>query len=51
MNNRDLFDDHHQQQRQKAVNATIDNIRAQFGTGSIQRGSLLNKSVMEPEGK
>jgi DNA polymerase-4 len=31
-------------QRESALDETIDTIRAQFGTGSIQRGSLLDKS-------
>ena len=44
----DLFDDH-RHERQKVLDDTIDTIRTQFGTGSIQRGSLLDKSTMEPE--
>jgi hypothetical protein len=33
----------------KALNEAIDTIRAQTASGSIQRGSLLDKGVMEPE--
>lgn len=31
-------------ERESALDQTIDTIRAQFGTGSIQRGSLLDKA-------
>ena len=40
----DLFADH-QHERHEALDETIDTIRAQFGTGSIQRGSLLDRSA------
>ena len=43
-----LFEDH-RYERQEALDETIDTIRAQFGTGSIQRGSLLDKSAMDQE--
>ena len=39
----DLFEGE-RHERQSALDQTIDTIRAQFGTGSIQRGSLLDKS-------
>jgi DNA polymerase-4 len=44
----DLFDSdsHH---RDSALDHTIDTIRAQFGSGSIQRGNLLNRSSSERE--
>jgi anti-sigma factor ChrR (cupin superfamily) len=47
----DLFDDHRHErhERHEALDGTIDTIRAQFGTGSIQRGSLLDKSVRKPD--
>ena len=35
--------------RRQGVSYTIDTIRAQFGSGSIQRGSLFDKSMTEPE--
>jgi DNA polymerase IV len=38
-----LFDDH-SHQRDSALDQTIDTIRAQFGNGSIQRGSLMDRS-------
>jgi DNA polymerase-4 len=31
--------------RESALDQTVDTIRAKFGTGKIQRGSLLNKSI------
>jgi DNA polymerase-4 len=45
----DLFEqDGHR--RQSALDQTIDTIRAQFGNGSIQRGSLIDKGEMDAEG-
>jgi DNA polymerase IV len=44
-----LFDES-SRERQEALDETIDTIRAKFGTGSIQRGLLLDQSVMEPKG-
>ena len=38
----DLFEDR-RHERQEAVDSTIDTIRAQFGSGAIQRGSLLDR--------
>jgi DNA polymerase-4 len=35
--------------RLSALDQTIDTIRAQFGSGSIQRGSLIDKSVLDAE--
>ena len=37
-----LFEDS-RHERQEALDETIDTIRAQFGNGSIQRGSLLDR--------
>ena len=45
---RGLFDE--SPRRQEALDETIDTIRAKFGTGSIQRGLLLDQSLREPEG-
>ncbi|MSQ97325.1 MAG: DNA polymerase IV [Gemmataceae bacterium] len=39
---RNLFEDH-RQELQEGLDQTIDTIRAQFGTASIQRGVLLNR--------
>jgi hypothetical protein len=44
----DLFDDR-RHERQEALDETIDTIRAQFGTGSIQRGSLLERPRINPK--
>ena len=38
-----LFEEH-RHEREEAIDETIDTIRSQFGTGSIQRGSLLDWS-------
>ena len=38
-----LFEDN-SHQRESALDQTVDTIRAKFGTGSIQRGSLLDQS-------
>jgi DNA polymerase-4 len=35
--------------RQAALDQTIDSIRAQFGTGSVRRGSLLDKALTDLE--
>jgi DNA polymerase-4 len=43
----DLFDEQ-RHERQEALDKTIDTIRGQFGTGSIQRGSLLDRPASGP---
>jgi DNA polymerase-4 len=43
----DLFDEQ-RHARQEALDKTIDTIRGQFGTGSIQRGSLLDRPASGP---
>ena len=35
----------HPQERESALDQTIDTIRAKFGTASIQRGGLLDKAT------
>jgi DNA polymerase-4 len=45
---RDLFESM-DCRREKALDETIDTIRAQFGTGSIQRGSLLDRRASGTE--
>ena len=44
----DLFEDH-RHERQVALDSTIDTIRAQFGSGAIQRGSLLDRPAKNAE--
>ena len=44
----DLFEDNSHSQ-QSALDHAIDTIRGQFGSGSIRRGSLLDKTMIDPE--
>jgi DNA polymerase-4 len=43
-----LFEENPHRQ-QSVLDQTIDTIRAQFGSGSIQRGSLIDKSVLDAD--
>jgi DNA polymerase-4 len=45
-----LFEDNSRRQL-TALDHTIDTIRAQFGSGSIRRGSLVDKSKIVPDGE